>query len=688
MKPRQHQIDALADICEGLKQHTCGQVLMACGTGKTLVGLWAAEQSKAQKILVLAPSLALIRQLLGEYRLNASWGRWSALAVCSDDSVAETDSIHVDVSEVGCPVTTNPADVPVFLRKRGVRVVFCTYHSAPLLAGLSFDLALFDEAHKTSGVKDKAFGFALHDENVRCAKRLFFTATPRVVKVGTKEGSEDEVVYSMDNEAVYGPVFHKLSFRKAVDQGIICRYELVISEITEAVDTDNHAAVQVALQKAIDKLGIKKIFTFHRTVADAREFAEDKFSVFDGKVSHHHVNGMMPTSTRDAEMNMFKRADAAVMSNARCLTEGVDVPAVDMVAFLSPKKSLVDIVQAAGRGMRIPAGSKKDCCYIFIPLFRDLGAGETYEDATERARFRPVLDVLKALEDQDEMLRAVMDNIREREAGGEGGGGGGELPVIIMGPDVEALKRAVQAAVVKGSTNGGRLPTQRKKLLLEMARRGDARPACHTPLGFALPHYTNPSSSGYDAHFTAELGLLRPSWVWQQRVTKEMIKADLLECARKGTKPTSKRLCKALYHYMAADALFEAAIISLQPSWARRGKPTERMEELLLRARSGAPKPKYGTKLWRTWRDLMDRYPAFKAELYAIAPQWSLVGYSAAKKEQFLARARRGEPRPLCRAHNKTELSDARSLKSWVDPRSDYYDAIFAAEITKTAWAV
>ena len=131
-----------------------------------------------------------------------------------------------------------------------------------------------------------------------------------------------------------------------------------------------------------------------------------------------HVNGKMTTASRERAMRDFRAAERAVMSNARCLTEGVDVPAVDMVAFLSPRRSLVDIVQATGRAMRQSPG--KSIGYVLVPLYVEQAAGETIEEAVSRAEFDEIWDVLQSLQEQDDVLAESIREVGERKGQGKG----------------------------------------------------------------------------------------------------------------------------------------------------------------------------------------------------------------------------------------------------------------------------
>jgi len=443
--PRPHQLAALKAIKKGFTKHKRGQGILACGTGKSLLAAWAVKASKARTVLVLVPSLALVRQVRESFL--QVFPRLASVAVCSDKTVAGRDSVSIDPSEVGCLVTTDGSLVRAHLKQKGQRVVFCTYQSASLLAGFKFDFAIFDEAHKTAGRIDKAFGFALDDKNIAIKKRLFLTATPRVVRLPV-DTEETEDVASMDDPQVYGSRFYSLPFREAVEEKIICGYRLIISEINEDVDTEHHAALQVAIQKSMDDRGIKKVFAFFRTVEQAQTFANDTAG-FDPSVTVLHVNGSMSTGERKLVIAQFEKAERAVLTNARCLTEGVDVPAVDMVVFAQAKRSTIDIVQAAGRAMRNSPG--KNLGFIFLPVWRNAAAEETFEAAASREGFKPVLDVLRALSDQDALLEAVLEDLRKKG----GGGGGGEKVIVYEGPDLEALRRAVTHAIVEQPRSAG-----------------------------------------------------------------------------------------------------------------------------------------------------------------------------------------------------------------------------------------
>jgi superfamily II DNA or RNA helicase len=478
-KPLPHQQEALAAIVPTLQKESRATAIMACGTGKTLVTLWTMEKLGAGKVLVLLPSLALLRQTLHEWLKETSLESLAYLCVCSDPTVkADADEIATPQSDLDFEVSTNPEVVRRFLDApfEGTKIVFSTYQSASVVGEAmkpeeSFDVGIFDEAHKTAGREGRNYGYALDDSNIPIGKRLFVTATPRHYNPSQRNKEGDATVaFSMDDPKVYGEQCYTLSFSKAANLGIICGYKVIISVITsDQVNNEllsrgivhvqgdevlaRQVANQIALRDAVAQYGVSKIFTFHSTVKAAASFAahgSEGVGTHLPEFDALHVSGAMPTAHREKLMQEFRRIDRGVMSNARCLTEGVDVPAVDMVAFLSPKKSKVDIVQAIGRAMRKSPG--KEIGYVLVPLYLEQREGETLEEAVTRTNFEEVWDILQSLKEQDEVLA---DLIREMSEAKGRGKGEKENPlgdwIDFVGPvlSLESLRSAIIARTLE-----------------------------------------------------------------------------------------------------------------------------------------------------------------------------------------------------------------------------------------------
>jgi superfamily II DNA or RNA helicase len=447
--PLTHQREAIEKITAGLLDADRTTAVMACGTGKTLVALWAAEAQKPKTVLVLVPSLALLSQTLPDWCKQTSWGeRFRYMCVCSDDSVdreAQQDGYTYKQEDLEFSVTTDAKEVKNFLGKNkdGVNVIFSTYQSAEVVAeglkGQTVDLGIFDEAHKTTGDKEGLFAFGLSDKNIRIKKRLFLTATPRHYKLNKRDKDGDFKVVSMSDETVYGKVSYRLPFSTAVAAGIIVPYKVIISvSLNKEVDAEllrrgstrvrrdeiqaKWVANQIALKRAIEKTGASKVITFHNGVDKAEAFAGNKSNGIKEHVQGFevfHVSGRQNAADRKATLEEFKAAKKALITNSKCLTEGVDVPAVDMVAFVDPKKSKIDIAQAAGRAMRQSKATNKKLGYIVVPLFIEQKKGETEAEAFTRAGFDEVAEVLGAMLESDDDLVDTIEKMQEARGRGD-----------------------------------------------------------------------------------------------------------------------------------------------------------------------------------------------------------------------------------------------------------------------------
>ena len=283
---KEHQIEAVDSLVAELSENPRATALMACGSGKTLVGLWVAQSVVAgtptAKILVLLPSLALVSQTLKEWSLAQPWGAaFNSCCVCSDVTVASDDEVALTVNELPIPVTTVPSEIRRFLEGSGVRVVFSTYESSERIreaaADAEFDLAICDEAHRTARAGHSGFTLPLDEEKLRIRRRLFMTATRRVFSQRIRNTS---LVHSMDDVPLYGRIAYSLNFRQAADRGIICPYKMLVSVVTASelreylkqtgVNTDgrirgaDEIAGRYALAQAVTRLGLRKAFTFIR----------------------------------------------------------------------------------------------------------------------------------------------------------------------------------------------------------------------------------------------------------------------------------------------------------------------------------------------------------------------------------------------------------------------------------------
>lgn len=458
-KPYEFQTKMISGVLEGFRKHDRGKLIAACGTGKTLVALWVIEEMKPREILFVAPSLALIKQTLESWA-GQSKEAFSYLCICSDPSVAEeVDSGDISMVDLNVPVTTSAEIVSDYLsQEQGInkRIIFCTYQSLDVLAealrdlsGYCFDIAVFDEAHRTAGTKSSGlFSLGLDDQHIRAKKRLFMTATERLLRPWIMKRAEelDRIVFSMDNEEEYGPLFYRFNFGEAIKNGVISDYRILVAGVKEKetynlidrnrllvnVEEDSREYFttaqnifrQIMLTKAIKEGPIRKVITFHSTIKNAKAFinglSENDLNlkqVFEktwpeldlNSVYLDHINGSMSSGERKERLDQFEEEEYGVVSNVRCLTEGVDVPIVDSIYFVNPKNSLIDIVQACGRALRKTKNKPEKMAYFIVPILFPEADSEL--EVINETDFEMLHNLIQSLRDQDERLAQWIDEI-------------------------------------------------------------------------------------------------------------------------------------------------------------------------------------------------------------------------------------------------------------------------------------
>ena len=339
-------------------------------------------------------------------------------------------------------------------------VVFSTYQSimqvskAQKSRGMEFDLVVCDEAHRTTGVISQELRpdskvsdsddsrissfVAVHSQgNIRTKKRLYVTATPKIYASASRKKAEEGYgveTYSMDDEATYGPDFYRLTFDEAIDHDLLSDYKVVIMTVEE----DSVAGITQQAADRGDALNIPKVaqwigcwkglknpdkknprepanplqraIAFTQSIANSKRFAHS-FPGIAGQVSGdggavcatEHVDGSQNALNRREKINWLEESDTArnecrILSNARCLSEGVDVPALDAVIFLNPRESIIDVIQAVGRIMRKSDG--KDYGYVILPVAIPAGS-DPKRILDDHKTYKVVWNVLRALRAHD-----------------------------------------------------------------------------------------------------------------------------------------------------------------------------------------------------------------------------------------------------------------------------------------------
>ncbi|MEV5534032.1 DEAD/DEAH box helicase [Streptomyces prunicolor] len=383
------------------------------------------------------------------------------------------DDRDMAVHDLSLPATTDPERLTAqFERaggKDGLTVVFSTYQSIGVVSeaqkrGLGrFDLVLCDEAHRTTGAKladkDESAFLRVHDDAFLGAdRRVYMTATPRVYGEQAKADAElgSATLASMDDKRLFGPEFHRLGFGQAVERGLLTDYKVLVLTVEESAaaaalqqslaNSDHELSIDDAakiigcwnaLAKrtgsfadgtgfGADEVPMSRAVAFARSIADSKAVTEhfnsvvDAFEGSDDQALHcevEHVDGTMNTLERNRLLDWLKQdpgqGQARILSNARCLSEGVDVPNLDAVLFLNPRNSQVDVVQSVGRVMRTAPGKKYG--YIILPVA--VPAGSSPEQALgDNKRFKTVWQVLNALRAHDDRFNAMVNQIELNHA--------------------------------------------------------------------------------------------------------------------------------------------------------------------------------------------------------------------------------------------------------------------------------
>ena len=513
-QPRKHQREAIDAVIEGFQTADRGKLIMACGTGKTFTALRLTEEytSGTGCVLFLAPSIALVAQSLREW-MSQTTCRIHPIAVCSDGEASSLDDL-ADLSARDLPAraTTDPATIASLyarFKDTHLTVIFSTYqsieklHEAQKVGSLpEFDLCICDEAHRTTGVSlvDEKTGkyneshfVKVHKQDfLRCRKRVYMTATPKIYAESARSKAKEAnaELASMDDSTLFGHEFFRLPFSRAVREGLLTDYKVLILCVDESyvkdimgehLQHDETGAIELndavrlvgcynGLRKRVmlppkatppaegepydptlpdllsseedflisDPAPMKRAVAFANMIAISKHYTdmwkkvveairkdeEDDSAFLESEMQH--VDGNMDMGERAALLSWLKGNTGAastggaeecrILSNARCLSEGVDVPSLDAVMFMAPRRSQVDVVQSVGRVMRTAKGKKFG--YIILPI------GISPQDKPEQVldkdeKYKVVWDVLQALRSHDDRFNAEINSIELNKGRGQ-----------------------------------------------------------------------------------------------------------------------------------------------------------------------------------------------------------------------------------------------------------------------------
>lgn len=455
-------------------------------------------------VLYMVPSLALMSQSIREWKNDCEeeFIAFSACSDKKVGKVkSDNDQIQVKLNELAIPATTDSKKLSEEIsnkEKDKMIVIFSTYQSIDVISDAqkkykmnSFDLIICDEAHRTTGAtfEDQAEShFVKIHENkyVEGKKRLYMTATPRIFGNKAKKKADEGRVElaSMDDPEKYGKEFFNRGFNWAVENNLLSDYKVVILAVDEGLVSTNlqksledgselkltDATKIIGVYKALAKVGfdkkeneklkpIKKALAFSQSIEISKIFEKEFGRVIneyvkneniknenkvDLNVEVQHVDGSFNADQRNNNLNWLKHNTehntCRILSNVKCLSEGVDVPSLDAIMFLHPKKSQIDVVQAVGRVMRKAEG--KDLGYVIIPV--TVAPGVSPEKAlNDNEKYKVVWQIVNALRTHDERLDSKVNMLSLGEDVSD------KIEIITMSAEQDATTAKVEDVAKK-----------------------------------------------------------------------------------------------------------------------------------------------------------------------------------------------------------------------------------------------
>ncbi len=451
MKPLPFQDKIVEEITEYYFENRFGRLSLPCGTGKTFLGFWTAKHIlMSKKVFIVVPSLYLLSETYETWQRELQFQNTHFILIGSDmDTKGEIFEYRP---------TTNLEIIKHDIQNYDDLVVITTYHSSNLLleacqqTGVRFDLAIYDEAHRTAGNADQQFTCLLTDDISE--KRLFMTATEKI----HRSNSVNRKVFSMDDKSVYGDVIYFYSVRQAIIDTLGKPYGLVDYQIVCSIMTHNRftnmindqeiikfankmygidtLVTAITVIESMEEYGFTHLLIFSNTnqkakdVLDAIQFIFRHQTIskyekltfgqnceesrkctikileymnmdFNNGIYCKHLTGHDSMDIRKSEVIQFEQAERGIISSARIFGEGVNIPICDAVCFADNKRSSVDIGQCVGRCLRKCSEKPNKKSYVLVPLIWD---EETDFLSDENSSFKKIRQILKCMGQTDEMI--------------------------------------------------------------------------------------------------------------------------------------------------------------------------------------------------------------------------------------------------------------------------------------------
>jgi predicted helicase len=392
-RPLAHQSCCIKNVCSHYKGRDKTKakavIEMACGTGKTLTSYWIDKKLNNSSTIIFVPSLDLLSQFYQEW-FAQSHSDNVVINYILVGSQAEIDDCSDPVN--GFTLSTSSSVIKSSITK-GKNVIICTYQSLNKVRDISFDFGIFDEAHRlcSSSLTAKSFSNALSDDYIVIKKKLFMTATPKII-TGSK--------LSMDNEKKYGPKIYTCNYADAIAANILVDYKINITVTGDATISSyikknklvlidgvgkpysgRKLAIALMLLDQINNGNINHIVTYHNRVESASKFSKLLMILCEHlqceDISISGISGRDRVSSRKKIIDEFSSSDRAIICSTRLLTEGVNIPIIDGVCFVNSKSSEIDIIQCIGRTLRRYPGKTE--ARVYLPIFEDSNGNKNYD---------------------------------------------------------------------------------------------------------------------------------------------------------------------------------------------------------------------------------------------------------------------------------------------------------------------
>jgi len=441
MIPRNYQKELLTRSIMYFDKNDRGYIELACGMGKTIASYWVNSYMMNKMCIVLVPSLYLLSQFYKEWKKQSTLEKQQInyILVGSDADVnVDNDGRNIQNYNNGLILTTDPFEIQTKMAKiikdRKIKftvnkesnyeethkiVIISTYQSSDKLTKalnklkIEPDLCIFDEAHKTVGQKDKQFSLLLNDSNLKIKKRLFMTATPK-----NYEGNDDTVL-SMDNTDSYGDEIFSYNTGKGIENDYLCDYQIMTYYMNDdyingfikenkyvnveelELNESHYVACAVMILKAFQANECHHIVTYHNSVNKSKKFKRILESLMNHlkmkDINLCQIDGSSSMNNRGKMLRDFSNSSKCVLTSAKVLNEGINLPVIDGVCFIDPRMSTIDIIQCIGRSIR--KHKDKTMAKIFVPIII-----ENINEVDDSTVYGNMIRILKSLSETDSRI--------------------------------------------------------------------------------------------------------------------------------------------------------------------------------------------------------------------------------------------------------------------------------------------